>query len=53
MLTFYVVPSRRNISLGRESSRATNLPSRRIKHLVLRSSRLLLTMFVRVRRVAR
>ena len=44
MLTFYVVPFRRNISFNRGSSRVTNLPSRRIKKLVMRTSRLLLTM---------
>ena len=44
MLTFYIVPFRRNISFNRESSRMTNLPSRRIKKLVMRTSRLLLTM---------
>ena len=44
MLTFYIVPFRRNISFNRGSSRMTNLPSRRIKKLVLRPSRLLLTM---------
>ena len=44
MLTFYVVPFRRHISFMRESSRVTSLRSRRIKKLVLRPSRLLLTM---------
>ena len=47
MLTFYVVPFRRHISFMRESSRVTNLPSRRIKKLVLRPSRLLHTMLLK------
>ena len=46
MLTFYGVPFRRNISFIRESSRMTNLPSRRIKKSVLRPSRLLFTMLL-------
>lgn len=48
VLTFYVVPFRRNISFIRESSRMTNLPSRRTKKLVLRQSRLLFTMLLEV-----
>ena len=46
MLTFYVIPFRRNISFGRASSRVTNLPSRRIKKLVLRQSYSLFTMLI-------
>ena len=46
MLTFYAVPFRGNISFNRGSSRVTNLPSRRIKKLVLRPSCLLFTMLV-------
>ena len=48
MLTFYVVPFRRNISFKRDLSRGTNLPSRISEQLVLRPSRLLLTMLIRV-----
>ena len=47
MLTFYVVPFRRNFSVKRDVSQLTNLPSRIVKNLVLRPSRLLLTMLLR------
>ena len=47
MLTFYVVPFRRNISFERGLSRLTNLPSRIAEQLVMRPSRFDLTMLLR------
>ena len=46
MLTFYVVPFRRNISFKRELSRVTNLPSRIAEQLVMRPLCFRLTMLL-------
>ncbi len=46
MLTFYDVPLLRNISLTRDVSRVTNLPSRMTEKLVMRPSLFQLRMFL-------